>query len=299
LVTGRTDPGDHSPRFVVALTMSGTAAVWRTEREAVMVSPADSTAIESRASAIYWAAIFGGAVAATAVTVVLVIVGSGFGLAWVSPIEARNPSVLRFALGAAIWLIVVQWIAALIGGFITGRLRVKWAGLHTHEVFFRDTAHGFLTWALSTLLVLAIAAMTSSALVGGGPRAAAQQGLSAMRNHDVDVLFRTNQPSESREVDAAARAEAGRILPLGAVNNQITDADRAWLAGLVAARAGLSGDDAARRVNDVVARETAAMEDARKAAAHASIMTGVAMLVGAFIACAAAAFGGSMRDEHI
>src|SRR5258708_29214328 len=134
----------------------------RAEQEAFGVSPEVSGDIEPPASAIYWAAILGGAVAAAAVTVVLVIVGSGFGLAWVSPIEARNPSVLTFALGAAIWLIVVQWIAALIGGFITGRLRVRWAGLHTHEVFFRDTAHGFLTWALSTLLVLAIAAMASS-----------------------------------------------------------------------------------------------------------------------------------------
>jgi hypothetical protein len=279
--------------------MSEAAAVWRTERDTVVVSSADSGAIESRVSAIYWAAIFGGAVAAAAVTVMLVVLGSGFGLAWVSPLEGRNSSVQTFALGAAIWLIVVQWIAASIGGFITGRLRVRWAGLHTHEVFFRDTAHGFLTWALSTLLVLAIIAMTSSALVGGGPRAAAQQGLAAARNHDVDVLFRANQPGESGEVDAAARAEAGRILPLGAVNGQVTANDRSWLARLVAARTGLPGDEATRRVDEVVARETTAMEDARKAATRASVITGIAMLVGAFIACAAAAFGGSMRDEHI
>ncbi|MCW3474886.1 hypothetical protein [Limobrevibacterium gyesilva] len=92
-----------------------------------------------------WTAVIGGAVAAVAITLVLVTLGSGLGLAWVSPVRGDNPSAAGFTITAAAWLIVVQWVAAGLGGFITGRLRTKWVGTHTHEVFFRDTAHGLLT----------------------------------------------------------------------------------------------------------------------------------------------------------
>jgi hypothetical protein len=289
--------------------MSGTSAIWRSEREVLGVETLETdVVVETGVSALSWAAIIGGAVAATAATVVLVIVGSGFGLTWVSP-WGGNPSMTSFAMGAAIWLIVVQWISALVGGFITGRLRVRWAGLHTHEVFFRDTAHGFLAWALSTLLVVALVAITSSAFIGGGTRQAVQRGADAAQaaTHDYnrDLLFRSAPGSEARASDPEARAEAGRILQRAAATSQTPDADRVWLAQLVASRTGLSSTDAGKRADDVIAREVsdaerarAAADEARKAVARASIMTGIAMLVGAFIASAAAAFGGSMRDEY-
>src|SRR4029077_18262685 len=58
-----------------------------------------------------------------------------------------------FGVASAVWLIVVQWLAAALGGYIAGRLRTKWAGVHTHEVFFRDTAHGLVAWAVATAIV--------------------------------------------------------------------------------------------------------------------------------------------------
>lgn len=36
----------------------------------------------------------------------------------------------------------------------SGRLRTKRVGLHTDEVFFRDTAHGFLSWAAALFFTL-------------------------------------------------------------------------------------------------------------------------------------------------
>ena len=73
----------------------------------------------------------------------------------------------------AIGLIVVQWLASGLGGYVTGRLRTKWVGTHTHEVFFRDTAHGFIMWALSTVLVATLLASATASLVGAGAHGAA------------------------------------------------------------------------------------------------------------------------------
>jgi hypothetical protein len=71
------------------------------------------------------------------------LVGAGLGLTMISPISNAGMSVATVTVSAAIWLIVVQWLSALLGGYVAGRLRTKWGNLHTDEVFFRDTAHGF------------------------------------------------------------------------------------------------------------------------------------------------------------
>src|SRR5438874_10361074 len=133
----------------------------------------DSPPRESAVSAVSWPAIIGGAFVAAAVSVLLLALGSGIGLASVSPWLGSNPSPTTFTAMAAIWLIIVQWISSGLGGYLTGRLRTKWVELHTHEVFFRDTANGFLTWAVATVFVVGLVASSASSLVSGGTRAAA------------------------------------------------------------------------------------------------------------------------------
>ena len=97
--------------------------------------------LESATSAISWAAIIGGAFATAALSLILLALGSGFGLASVSPWPNSGASVTTFTAMTAIWLIIVQWVSSGLGGYLTGRLRTKWVGVHTHEVFFRDTAN--------------------------------------------------------------------------------------------------------------------------------------------------------------
>src|SRR5271170_1333459 len=99
--------------------------------------------LEAATSGIAWPAILGGAFAAAALALILVALGSGFGLASVSPWPNSAASATTFTIIAAIWLIIVQWVSAALGGYLTGRLRTKWVGVHTHEIFFRDTANGF------------------------------------------------------------------------------------------------------------------------------------------------------------
>ena len=108
-------------------------------------------------SAVSWGSVIAGAFVAAASTVILVALGSGIGFASISPWPDRGASVTAFAVTTAIWLIVTQWVSAALGGYVAGRLRTRWMGTHPHEVFFRDTAHGFITWAVATILVVAVA----------------------------------------------------------------------------------------------------------------------------------------------
>ena len=123
-----------------------------------------------------WAAIVGGALAAMAVSIILFTAGSGFGLSTVEPWSFANRSPAEFAIGAGIWLIVMQWLSSALGGYMAGRLRTKWVGLRTDEVLFRDTAHGFLAWALATVIVAALFALgttvAATAVAGAAPDAA-------------------------------------------------------------------------------------------------------------------------------
>lgn len=267
---------------------------------------------ERSKSAVSWAAIIAGAATGVAASLILLAVGAGMGLASVSPWANVGASLTTFTVMTAIWLIFVQWVASGLGGYITGRLRTRWAGTHQHEVFFRDTAHGFLTWSVATLI--AVVFVSSSALVTVRNAASAVSGAAQTTDeahqtltdafaYDVDSLYRSTRP-EDAAMDHA-RAEAATILATGALRGSLPAADRAYLVQLVTARTGIAPADAQARVDTVVAREQATRQQAREAAdaarsagAKLAFSTALAMLIGAFIACVAAALGGQQRDEH-
>jgi len=258
--------------------------------------------------------VLAGAFSASAVSLLLFLLGNGIGMSSVSPWSGAGASVTTFAIGAAIWLIIVQWISSAFGGYLTGRLRTKWANMHTDEVFFRDTAHGFLAWAVGSVVVVGLAASAATSAIGSAGRAvgnvatsaAGGAGQGAMQSgaspeYYVDTLFRADKPGGS---DQDSKAEAGRILLNGARNGSIPASDKDYLAQLVSARTGMPQDTARRRVDDVLgqvqAAETKAREaadQARKAAAQASFFLFFSMLIGAFISSVAAALGGRQRDE--
>jgi hypothetical protein len=272
--------------------------------------------IEASKSAVSWAAILAGSVGAVSATIILLTLGAGLGFASISPWTHSGASATTVGALAAVWFIVVQWLSAGLGGYLTGRLRTKWVGTHTHEVFFRDTAHGFVTWAVATLILAIVLAGAALATTGAGVRAAAMVGGGAAQGatgsphgratvgaYDVDMLFRSAHSDANPTNDG--HAEAMRILEKGLSAGDVSAADRSYLAEQVAGRTGISQDNAQKRVDDVIAQVKAAdlkareaADAARKAAAKASILTALAMLIGAFIACAAAALGGHERDLH-
>ncbi len=194
---------------------------------------------------------------------ILVELGLGLGLAMASPWRGSGPSATTFSITAGIWLVVVQWIAAAVGGYVAGRLRTKWVGVHTDEVFFRDTAHGLLSWALATVIgsfffaVIAIGAVSgtvgAAATVAGGAMQA-QRNAGDPVNYFADSLFRSAAatPAGADTTARDPRPEAVRILTRDAASGGLTTDDRTYLAQLVAARTGLSQPDAEKRVDDVV-----------------------------------------------
>ena len=268
----------------------------------------------ARESAISWRAILVGAVVMAASTIVLVLLASGLGLASVSPWQNSGVSATGFTIMTGIAFIVVQWLSAGMGGYLTGRLRTSWTHAHTHEVFFRDTANGFIAWALMSVIGAIFVASAASSVVGTGTRAAAtvaggaaqgaaQAATMSANAYDVDSLFRTDRVDPAGE--NGSKAEVTRILATGVRNGEVSAADQAYLVKVVANKTGITPAEAQKRVDEVVAREKQAelklrqaADAARKSAAIVSIFTAVSMLIGAFIAAAAAAYGGSQRDEH-
>ena len=111
-----------------------------------------TSAIDHEAqSAVSWAAIIAGAVAALALSFVLMGLAAGFGMKLASPWPGARPSLAGFTPILGAWTMVVQVLSSALGGYLAGRLRTKWLNVHTHEVHFRDTAHGLLVWAVSTV----------------------------------------------------------------------------------------------------------------------------------------------------
>jgi hypothetical protein len=273
--------------------------------------------VESAISAVSWPAIIAGAFASAAVALILLALGSGLGFASVSPWYNSGPSATTFGVLAAIWLIVVQWLSAALGGYITGRLRTKWVGVHTDEVYFRDTVHGFLAWAVAAVVMAAALSSVAASVVGSAARgagslatAAVQAAGTAARSGDidpmgylVDTMFRSDRP-DANAAPEDTRAETIRIIASGLRNGEVPAADKTYLAQLVSTRTGISQADAEKRVNDVIAKAKEAelkarqaADTARKVAATAASFTAFAMLVGAFIAAVAATIAGHRRDE--
>src|SRR6202041_3271019 len=143
------------------------------------------------------------------------------------PWAGVGASATTFTVTTAIGLLVVQWLSAGVGGFVTGRLRTKWVNVHTHEVFFRDTAHGFLTWSVAALLGVFIVASAATSTIGTATRAAgtmavgaAQGAGSAARAYDVDSLFR-GQKAELASTTQQTQTETTRILARGMQSGDI------------------------------------------------------------------------------
>jgi hypothetical protein len=104
---------------------------------------------------------------------VLLLLGSGLGFSSVSPWASQGASAAAIGIATIGWLTFTQLAASGMGGYLAGRLRTKWTGVHTDEVFFRDTAHGFLAWCVATLLTAALLASAVSSVLGAGAKVGA------------------------------------------------------------------------------------------------------------------------------
>ena len=239
--------------------------------EAIMATPVAVTGTEERGdmSLVSWGAVIAGAIAAAAVTLLLLAFGVGLGLSVVSPWANEGVSATTFHVFSGIYLIVVAMLASTVGGLLAGRLRARWVGTHRDEVFFRDTAHGFLAWALATVLSAAVLGSATTHLLAGASAgsipAAGAAATTATNPSDtyVDALLRAapapagspgSSPATAGTTDSAAmRAELGRIFTTSQLRRaEIPVTDRTYMARVVSARTGLSPEEGEKRVTEVI-----------------------------------------------
>ena len=272
-----------------------------------------------------WGAVLAGAAAAAALSFILLILGVGLGLSSVSPWSFNATAI---GVSTIVWLAFMQLAASGIGGYMAGRLRVKWSSIHTDEVHFRDTAHGLLAWAVATLITVAVLAGGTRAVLSGaidassgvaaavGPAAAAGakagEGSANPLDYFSDMLLRAAPAAGTGEAGSTVadqRVEIGKIFATGLSTGSLAADDRAYLGQIVASRTGLSQAEAEARVDAVYGRAAKAAADAkakaqqaadtaRKAGAHTALWMFVALLLGAFVASLAATFGGRQRDHE-
>src|SRR5450830_1942246 len=135
--------------------------------------------IRTDASAVLSGAIVAGGAATAALSLILLMLGTGLGLSSVSPWALNGVSAATFGVSTILWVTLTQLVASAMGGYLAGRLRTKWVAVHTDEVYFRDTAHGFLAWAVASLATAALLTSVIGSIVSGGIQAGASVAGSA------------------------------------------------------------------------------------------------------------------------
>ena len=253
--------------------------------DTVVVAPGNSSG--SALAGVSWPAIVAGAVAACAMTLVLLAFGTGLGLSMVSPWAGSGVSATTFKITTGLYLIVIAMISSSIGGYLAGRLRSAWSGVHGDEVYFRDTAHGFIAWALASVLGAAVLAAPATSLIGGtaagvnsrrgNQRQPVGRSHGWLRRHP---LARDPRRQNTSGTDRLALEVVRLFTRSFRGGGELKAPDREYLAKVVAGRTGMSQADADKRVNDVVTQVKADADAARKATASLAFWLTASLLLG-------------------
>ena len=257
-------------------------------------------AMAGMGSAVSWGAIVAGAAAAAALSLILLILGVGLGLSSVSPWARDGVSAGTLGVSSILWLTLTQLLASAMGGFLAGRLRTRWQGTHADEVYFRDTAHGFLAWAVSGLATAALLASVITSILSGGVQAGAAvaarlpEAAAAPMAYFVDSIFRrpaaavgvtpVAEGGDQEKARETARdttrdttrdigrdtAEVARIFANLSRTEALPTEDLRYVGQLVAQRTGLTQVEAERRVSATYERAQVKLNDAEAAAKAAA-----------------------------
>ncbi len=294
-------------------------------RQPGFLSPARAAssddALKVRAGgAVSWGAVLAGAAACASVSLILLLLGAGLGLAAASPWARDGLSAGAFGVSAIAWTTFSQVVAAGLGGYLSGRLRSRWISVEFDEVYFRDTAHGFLAWAIATLSTAALLGAAAAGLVGSATRLGASLAGDVLESavgtpaaptldYEVDGLFRPapTGSSSSTSTGGGEAAAVSRILSQALLAGGLPDTDARHAAELVSQRTGASAADAEKRVRDSYGslsegrramrdRAKEAADHARKVSSYAALWLFISLLIGAFVASVTAIWGGRRRD---
>ena len=246
-----------------------------------------------------WGPAIAGAIAATALAFVLDSFGVAIGLALSSASPTWRDTSFALVLLSGLYLVLAALASYGLGGYIAGRMRRRYDPGELPE--FQDGMHGLLVWGIATLLAGLIAAITlpllprTPGVAAATPNATSSVPGESLIAFELDRLFRGSERRTGGDL-TYDRAEAARILLTTSSHTGMDPTDRTYLARLIAADTGTSAPDAERRVDEVAARVRQDISRARSSAVILAFMAGVAALLGAIVAWAAAISAGRYRD---
>ena len=261
------------------------------------VNVEDKTGTTAPGSYVEWGPVFAGALVALAVSFVLVTFGGAVGVGAINPWGMSTTAAVSVSIGAAFWALLSYAWAFLLGGYLTGRLRHRWAASPA-EIDFRDGAHGLVCWAVTICLSLFLAALTLS---GGDKSSRAMSWDSEPVASTLDALLRPAKAVADTRLDDI-RPLTARLLARSQTAPRMTPtpeatASRAQLVQLVTARTGLSESDADKRVSDASGEVQKAASRAKKLAVMIGFLTAATALIAAAAAWIGAEAGGKNRDD--
>ena len=243
-----------------------------------------------------WTPIVAGALAAMALSLILVTFAAAVGMGVSSTAPTWRDTSAALWILSGIYLILQAVLSFGFGGYIAGRVRRPALAGPAEEVDIRDGLHGLGVWALAVVLGSALAAFVgASTLSHSSPRPANAGAAEPLLSYELDRLYRS--PHRTPNVDfSSERAEAGRILLTSSGHNGLSSDDRAYLVQQVASTTGLSPTDAEHRVDSVVSNSKTAIARTRRSTIILAFSLATALLLGAVAAWASACAGGRHRD---
>ncbi len=257
---------------------------------------------EANSSGVSWSAVFGGAFVTAALFLILLSLGAGLGLSSTSIWSNTGASAARLGTASILWLIFAELVCSAMGGYLAGRLRTKWTSIHGDEVYFRDTAHGFLSWSVALVVSAAFLGSAATVMIGSPATPEVANNKENPNAYFVDSLLRPDASRSDASQPAATdsvRQEVATIFAVSLKQGGLSDDDKSYLGQLVSARTGLDRDSADKRVSDIYTNAVQAADTARKDLAHTLLWVFIALLIGAFSASLAGTIGGRQRDNVV
>jgi len=255
---------------------------------------------------IEWSPIVLGALAATALSSVLLGFGATIGLGISSTAPTWRDASAALTILSGLYLILQAIISFGLGGYIAGRLRAAGgtvaratvADTVVEQTEQADGVHGLGAWALAVVMGALLAALIGAATVSRtSPARSASQATAAepLLSYELDRLFRAARRAPNVDL-SAERAEAGRILLTTSSHSGVSSDDRTYLIQQVGALTGLSPADSERRVDNTLGNARTAIQRSRRSTIIVAFSIAAAVLLGAVAAWAAASAGGRHRD---
>ena len=244
-----------------------------------------------------WSPIMLGALAATALSSVLLTFAVTIGLGVASTAPSWRDASAALAVLSALYLIIQAVLSFGLGGYIAGRIRASIGTAGREGTKVPDGVHGLGVWALAVVMGAALAALIGAASLNRTPsmRGPATSTAEPLLSYELDRLFRAGRRANNVDL-SAERAEAGRILLTTSSHSGLSTDDRSYLILQVGALTGLSGPDVERRVDNVVLSAKTAIARSRRSTIILAFSVATAILLGAVAAWAAACAGGRHRD---